>query len=450
MVTPNTPPFAEFVKAARSTVNLTQDMLNERGAPYRQMQGKVENGELHELEPPLLAQYDRAYGWPRGYAGAVAQVAAYGCGDLAGNALGDEDRPHLAALYEPDRYNAPPALGFDPATGRPVYPTRPILTNIAFETLRAIVDSRAGTTLLDINAADEQSLREVTVGTVARERQRVLYRTAPGEGPLANISHLAEPIAIDPLTDLTNMVEARRLAQALLAIYPSTDTTLERAAFTFLAIAAFGKDPFVTITALLSGGPLRLQGGPLLTEFAAFWETFRDQDSVHADLAQPDLQACRLLAGLSAARTSALGLEIGTFYEDHQRTAKYSRPTTTRNWHLAVAEQDSLVLYDSLTAPETPACLNNAAIAAVLSVYRAPVTASTGGSTGFRGSWPVFAYLPDPLLMVRSIGIAPDVDDLTLVAHHQHDRLDTLTNLFGRYAVYCESSTATVVWIPDI
>ena len=68
----------------------------------------------------------------------------------------------------------------------------------------------------------------------------MLYRTAPGEGPLTNISHLAKPIAIDPLTDLTNMVEARRLSQALLAIYPDTDTTVEKAAFTFLAIAAFG------------------------------------------------------------------------------------------------------------------------------------------------------------------------------------------------------------------
>lgn len=444
-MTSNTPYFAEFIKAARNTANLTQDMLSERGAPYRQMQGKVENGELHELEPPLLAQYDSAYGWPRGYAAAVAQAAAYSSGDLTGSVLDDGDRPTLADQYKPDRSNNPPALGFNPATGQPVWPTRPILTNIGFQTLKAIIDSRAGTTLLDINAVDESSLRDVATGPIATERHRMLYRTAPGEGTLTDISHLAQPIAIDPLTDLTNMVEARRLSQALLAIYPDTDTTVEKAAFTFLAIAAFGKDPFITITALLSGGPLGLPGGgSLLNEFTAFWDTFRDRENIHADLMKPDLNACRLLAGLSAARTSALSLEIGAFYPGHQRTAKYSPPTTTRSEDLALPSQDSLVLYDSHTAPEAPVCLSNAAIGAVLSVYRAP-------ALKFRkGERPTFPYLPDPLLMVRSIGITPDVDDLTLVAHHRRDQLDTLTNLVGDYAVYCESGMATVVWIPAV
>lgn len=443
-MTSNTPVFAEFIKSARSEASLTQDNLNERGAPYRQMQGKVENGELHELESSLLAQYDRAFGWPRGYAGAVAQAAAYGCGDLAGSVLDEENPPTLAGLYEPGRFNSPPTLGFNPSTGHPVWPTRPILTNIDFQALRAIVDSRAGATLLDINAADEQSLRDVATGHVAQERHRVLYRTAPGEGTLSDISHLAQPIAIDPLTDLTNMGEARRLAQALLAIYPRTDTTVEKAAFTFLAIAAFGKDPFITMTALLSGGLLGMPtGGPLLNEFTAFWDTFRSRDNIHADLVNPDLNACRLLAGLSAARTSALSLEIGAFYQGHQRTAKYSPPTTMRNAQIALAAQNILVLYDSRTAPETPVCLNNAAIGATLTVYRAPALKLR------KGERPTFSYLPDPLLMVRSIGIAPDVDDLTLVAHHQRDQLDTLTNRVGNYGVYCESGTATVVWIPD-
>lgn len=98
-MTSNTPVFAEFIKSARSEASLTQDNLNERGAPYRQMQGKVENGELHELESSLLAQYDRAFGWPRGYAGAVAQAAAYGCGDLAGSVLDEENPPTRNCQY---------------------------------------------------------------------------------------------------------------------------------------------------------------------------------------------------------------------------------------------------------------------------------------------------------------------------------------------------------------
>ena len=51
VVTPNTPHFAEFVKAARSAANLTQDMLNERGAPYRQMQNGVVSRPRQRRKP---------------------------------------------------------------------------------------------------------------------------------------------------------------------------------------------------------------------------------------------------------------------------------------------------------------------------------------------------------------------------------------------------------------
>ena len=438
MMTPNTALFAEFVKAARGTANLTQDNLHEQGGPYRQMQGKVENGELHELDTTLLMQYDRAYGWPRGYAAAVAQAAAYASGELA-DGLPDEGRPHLASLYKPDmRSFASPVLGFNAATGRPVGADVPVLTNISFDVLRAIVDSRAGTTLLDINVGDQHSLHEVAHGELAVERQRKLYRTtAPGEGALAYGVGSCDPIAVDPFTDLTGMADARRLARGLLGLTSSNHTTIERAAVTFLAIAAFGTDPFDTIAAIASGGPL-------LTEFTAFWETFRDEHSLGAHLTQPDREACRLLDGLGRARVSALDLKIGPHVEGHKRKPTYSAPATMRSLVLTEPGQDCVVFYDSAVAPETPLCLNNSSIAAALTVYRAPTSEVRYSSPARMAP----AYLPDHVLMQRSIGIAPDVSDLTLVAHHHRDQLDTLTNLFGRYAVFCESGTATVVWIP--
>lgn len=438
-MTPNTAPFAEFVKASRSTAGLTQDNLHERGGPYRQMQGKVENGELHELDTPLLMQYDRAYGWPRGYAAAVAEAAAYASGDLP-DGLPDENRPHLASLYKPDmRSFASPIIGFNAATGRPVGDDRPILTNISFDVLRAIVDSRAGTTLLDINVGDQHSLHEVAHGDLAAKRRRKLYRTtAPGEGPLAYSVGSCDPIAIDPLTDLDNMADARQLARGLLGMRSlSPAPTIEGAAVTFLAIAAFGKDPFDTITAIASGGPL-------LTEFIAFWETFRDEHSLGAHVTRPDRQACRLLDGVSQARVSALDLRISPPDEGRQRKPTYSPPTTMRSLVLTEPGQDRVVFYDSDTAPETPLCLNNSSIAAALTVYRVPTSEVRYSSPARMAP----DYLPDGVLMRRSIGIATDVSDLTLVAHHRRDQLDTLTNLFGRYAVLCESGTAIVVWIP--
>lgn len=431
---PNTTLFADFIRTTRVDVDLSQDSLHERGAPYRQLQGRIENAELHELDTAVLQQYDRAYGWPRGYAAAVAQAAAYSCGELVSDALSRGDRPTLASLYEPETYCAPAVLGFDPSTGQPVSVTTPLLTNITFEDLRGIVDSRSGPLVLDVNVTDHRSVREVATGSLAVERRRALYRSTAGEGSLHHISHLAKPIAIDPLTALTTMSEARRLARALLAIYPATETTVERAAFTFMALAAFGKDPFTTITALLTGAPLS-------ADFAAFWDDFRDLDSVDAELARPDLHACRLIAGLCTARTSALGLEIGRPFEGQQRTPHYSRPRTIRNDELVSATQDSVVFYDSLTAPETPACISCASIGSALAIYRFP-------SARLQSRAALSGPMPDPDLMVRSIGIASDIDDLTLVAQHEYDRLDTLTNLIGRYAVYSEGGTASVVWIP--
>ena len=78
----------------------------------------------------------------------------------------------------------------------------------------------------------------------ARDQPIPLYRTGTPE------PHSTSALAIDPLSELTNSEEAKTLAAALLDIYPHVPTNPVRAGFTFLALAAFGEDPFQTITDL--------------------------------------------------------------------------------------------------------------------------------------------------------------------------------------------------------
>lgn len=446
---PNTPLFADFIKTARTSANLTQDNLHERGASYRQLQGRIENGDLIDLEEGGLAAYDRAYGWPYGYAAAVAQAAAYAAGELnpAGLDSSDENdrrahqlhgpvhegrpvRKTLAALYEPDRYKAPLALGFDPATGATVYAGAAIMTNVGMRTLQAVVDGRSGATLLDTQVLDDNAVRAIVSGPTARTRPRKFYRLTAAEGPLADYGGVAAPIALDPITDITNLSEARQLAKALLELRPSTPTTVERAAFTFLVVGAFGEDLFATVTRLQEE-----RSG--FTEFYEFWADFRARCNVSAQLAQPDFAALDLLGGLDTAREAAQAIETGSYRAEHPRRApKPTSPATVRSVLLTDAEEDSFIFYDSTVASETPICLNHCSGGATVAIHR--VDDLLG-----------LARVSNPSLTLRSIGIAA-ADDLTVVAHHRYEHLDTLTNLFDKYAVLCSARRASVVWIPTV
>lgn len=447
-MTPNTTYFADFIKGARVAANLTQDNLHDRGATYRQLQGRVENGEPTDLEHGMLAGYDRAYGWPRGYAQAVARVGAYATGAevppaLLGYARADQPEPEgwppnltLASLCEPGRYSASAAIGFSAEHGHAVYLTYGVLTNLAFPDLAPVLNSRSGTVLLDTQVLDERSVSELDT-TVHRDgaRPRTFYRLAADEGPLAQSRFVVTPIALDTLTDITRLYEARQLAQALLEMFPAAGTTVERAAFTFLAVAAFGEDPFTTIRQLLNANGEYLKAH----EFLNFWASFCERCDVSQELAaNPDLDALHLLDGLSRAREAAKAIDIGgPPMSRAQRSARPDLPQTVRVLMLTDADEqrDNIIFYDSTLAPQTPVCFNIIAGGATLAIYRV--------RDGQR-----LTQLSSPLAIYRSIGVAPHADDLALVAQHRIDRVETLTNKFGPYAILCESGRATVVWMP--
>jgi hypothetical protein len=377
------------------------------------------------------------YGWPRGYAAAVAQVGAYGnC--LVEPVQGLADRS-LAELYDPAGYRASPAIGFDPATGQPVGIDCATLTNIAFAELLAVIDSRNGATLLDTQLLDDRTRRPIIDGPSNGARPRTFYRMTPDEGRLPGP---ATAMALDALTDVTTLAEARQLAQGLLEIRPAR-TTVERAAFTLLAIAAFGGDPFTTIRLLQEYGPLltpsRYNLPPDFTEFMTFWDEFRKRHDGSAELAAPDLEALRLLDELSRSRESAKSIDMGPPTSEGPRFGRSVLPATIRALMLTDGErdQDPFIFYDGDLAPGIPVYFNNVASGATLTIYRVR-------------ELPGLARLSNLYLCRRSIGITADVDDLTIVKHHRRDHTDTLTNQFGRYAVLCESGRARAVWLPGV
>lgn len=439
---PNTSLFADFIKAARTNANLTQDNLHDRGATYRQMQGRIENTEPIELDKGVLAAYERAYNWPAGYAEAVARAAAYASGYVE-PPIGIEHlaQKTLAGVYDPEyRGAAWPVIGFDPTTGSPVGSFIGIVTNISLNELLPVINSRKGATLLDTQLLDADTARRLCNSPVA-DRPRKLYRLAEDQGAFKDVAHLFTPIALDVLTDISGLGEARRLARVLLELFGG-DTTVERAAFTFAAIAGFGEDPFTTIRHLQTAGPMGVSSlsahavAPELKDFAEFWIEFCARYDVSAKLAVPDLEALRLLDNLSDARERAKSSTFGPPVAGARRYGQPVLPSTVRALPLITdTDNDNVIVYDGDVAPQVPVCVKNLDAAAVLAIYQA----RPGG----------LLSRSDSYLNTCSIGIDVGRDDLSLIALYRQDALSTLTNLFGRYAVFCDSRRASVVWIPD-
>jgi len=450
----NTAYFADFIRKARATAGLTQDQVHERGATYRQLQGRIEGGDAIELEAAALAAYDTAYGWPSDFAAAVARVGAYSTGidTLAPNLIDGQLDPAdaatvsgstgslLSALYDPGRRISVTALGFDPGTGRAIYSGWGILTNFAFRALRAVLDVRPGATLLDTQLLDATQVRSI-VGNHDAPRPRNFYRLGSDDNPLAEYGHLITPLALDPLKDLTTLRDARALAQALLDQSGRVETTVDRAAFTYLAIAGFRSDSLSTITHIQeTGGVILHHGDPKSAAFGEFWAAFRERHQASADLASPDLAALQLLNGVFRARELAKAIDIGTPSSEGDRLGRNTLPKIVRPLLLltADAESDTVIFYDNDVVPQAPI-----------------VFAVAGGPTATRTFFRVrtvpghLGRLTDPRLTYGSVGIAADADDLSVVARHQADHVDTLTNQVGRFGVFCVSGRASVVWIPE-
>lgn len=417
------------------------------------MQSRIEGGDPVELEDNVLASYDRAYRWPRDYAAAVATVGMFseGVEPLAQNLIDGELHPTdagatgrsapglLSALRDPNRTSGPPTLGFDPTTGRAVYYGCGMLTNVPFHDLRGVMDSRSGATVLDTRLLNRQLARSIVYDTDGSPRQVPLYRVGSDEDVLDEFAGYLTRIALDPLKDITTLKAARIFARALLEVSTTAvDTTVESVAFTFLAIAAFSGDTLTTVNRVLEWGG---HPGPEThaAAFRDFWSEFRSRHHAGAKLALPSFAALRLLDGFSRAQESGKIIDIGSapVEDEHNRLGRNVLPEVKRPEVLLAetTDTDTVIFYNGDVAPETPIAFNVAAPGWALAFYQ--VTQPPG-----------LLGLSHSHLTYRSIGIASDTDDLSVIAHHRADRVDTLTNQVGRFAVFCDSGRASVVWLP--
>ncbi|MEE3755231.1 helix-turn-helix domain-containing protein [Mycobacterium intracellulare] len=449
-----TPQLSTFIRDARAYYGLSQEQVAARGGPRRQMQGWIENADREEVTGTTLAGFDCAYQWPTGYTAAVARnfFEVHGA-ELNPALVGDEAD---AAVLHPDSTHHHPhsirktlaawrnsaaanqyskdftCLGFNPEEGKPVHQTGALLTNIDFRNLHAVFNPEQGTTIIDTQVIDDASIH-IAAGVDTAE--------CFSAGQIRPGYRVMKRIAVDPLTDLYDMAEARRLAQALMTLRPGVRTTVERAAFTFLAIAAFGGDPLVTITHLKIG-PSMLTLKPaqpgLRQDFINFWQAFYSPDVAGPALAEPDLAACDLLAGVLAARDSALKVQIGNPHGG-RRKPTYEAPVTLRSSALLDAAP-AVVFYDSASAPELPTCIAHQGHSLATTFYRATDPAQSGGGP--------FTPTVDPVMLRRSIGIAT-AHDLAVLSQHDRERMGTLTNFTSGFAVYCDAGRARRVWIPE-
>ncbi|ORW12233.1 MULTISPECIES: hypothetical protein [Mycobacterium] len=453
--------FAAFVRETRERSGRSQQEVHDAGGPYRQAQAAIESEQGDHIPDYFLPMFDHAYGWPRGYTQALAELGEYIENPELGDALrGDErDAAVLAdydgqppptvwktfgGLYEdPNQATgySPAYLGFDPTTGEPVCLEGPLLTNVPFEHLHPMILARHGTTTIDVNVVDANSMNTLTshyaggyVPESAAQQPIKLYRTGTSDPAQA------EPIAIDSLSEITLLSEAKNLAAALRKIRPHVPTTTIRAAFTFLAIVAFGEDPILTMTELLRRGT-DTAATEFNTRFEQFWQEFYDPAKAGPELARPDHHACDLLAGVLAARDEVLTIDIGN--HKGQRHPRYDIPRTVRpDSILPPSAPPAMLFYDSNIAPEMPVALSHQWITASLSFYAAEL--KPGG-----GVWPPLG----PRIPYQSVGIT-SADDRDIVAQrdspqYKPDGLSTLTNYCGGQAIYCESrGTARRVWLP--
>ena len=464
---------SRFLRDARTFHDLSQEKVHDRGGPYRQMQGWLENGDRDDVDATVLRSFDEAYQWPRGYTEALARI---GEGELGRQprqintalAASDEDalytRHHddttrslktLAALYDPTDEWHPLTIGYDPVTEAPLGPEGPTLTNIDFNDLLPIVHGWSRNTIIDTNISTDTAAARLTNNgiTALKARSTQAYRTGPEP------DNRAQPIAIDALSDLCDMNSARRLAAALMNVYPNVGTTIERAAFTFMVIAAFGGDPLVTITHLKAGLPPpttpAADGTP--THFEDFWQDFYDPLHDGPELAQPDLAACDLLAGILNARDSLIRFTIGNYYGLPRRRRPSNEPVTTIRGETLLPRHgnpqnpgpgNAIIFYDSRTAPEIPLCLDSLAPGHSLTFYEA-LALDESDQPGRRRP-----HHPPPSIDIpavhHSIGVASSAADLKILAHGSHE-LGTLTNYDREtgVAIYCPNRRrAELLWIP--
>ncbi|MCC9184377.1 helix-turn-helix domain-containing protein [Mycolicibacterium mageritense] len=451
----NSPWFAAYMRETREKLGWTQQQVHDAGGAYRQLQASVENGDADTVRDDVLHGYERAYGWPHGYATALAELGAHAHDPQPSDALAAGERDAAAAqgyigredpnirwktftgLY--DRDGGPfPYLGFDADTGDPVDLAGPALSTVTLNVLHPMILARHGHITIDVNVLDRETagslVSEYAGGTAyggAAAQKIALYRTGTHQ-PID-----AEPIGIDPLAELTSLRAARALAAALLSVRPEIPTTELRAGFTYAAITAFGGDRLCTLTELRTGHHRPASDGTFLD----FWTAMYRPEHAGWALAQPDRAAADLLGGVIDARDRLLDFDVDARADRSVVPSYTSVRTVPPREFLDFPDDSSFLFYDSHVSPELPAALYSNWKHAGLLFYEVTVETSPNPSHP--------PAVPGPATPTFSIGITA-ADDRDVVRRHRYNGFGTITNLCGRQAIYCEGGRARRIWIPEL
>jgi hypothetical protein len=181
-VTANNVAFGELVRGARGLA--TQDEIDNRGGPPRQRQTCIERGDAIDLSPAVLAQLDKAFGWPPQTSAAL---------------LSDPRRPASVVV----NHVSPDALGVDAAGNEISMPA--VVAAASFTAAVPLVQRWTGPVVIDESVAGAHDW----LAGASADSQRELYRVGVDQPATG------EAIAIDPIGMLRRFSHALTLASTV-------------------------------------------------------------------------------------------------------------------------------------------------------------------------------------------------------------------------------------------
>lgn len=454
----NSAHFALQIQAARESQQLTPADVYEAAKVPLEIQAQIEKGAHTALAGEWLQGYDRIFGWPQGYAAALAEMNTHQLGPvsdaLRGGVLDErasqeimQDAPAdvwktFAGLA--DDAKPYPVIGFNAATGDPVLLEGPILTNVGLKELGAMTLARSGHTTVDMNLTCHGS-DAVNIATGYRGQK---YRGAAENGVDVYATGVdvrfgksaVTNIGVDPLIGLRSFAAAKALAAALLELRAGVRTTVMRAALTFFAAAKFDDEPLNTLIQLKRAqtpGSLSPAGRKRFQEFTAYWDEHFLTLDLGWDAAQPDPAAAELLAGVVASRDMLVDVDA-KFDKDGTAAVSVVGPEQMLERY---GQRPSVLFYDSAVAPELPLALHHYSPAIGLVFHSATLDRPR------LGVLEPHMFGTDPLFVSHSVGIT-DSEDHAILSRYQGSALGTLTNYHHGQAIYCNSMGAQRIWIP--
>ncbi|WP_186275176.1 hypothetical protein [Mycobacterium kubicae] len=354
----NSVPFGKAIRDHRG--QRTQVEIANLGGPYRQLQARIERGELFDLADAVLEKYDRAFGWAPGTSATILH--------------GTQEN---WATVQPNRVTRG-ALGHNAATGEVIDFPPHLRTTLAPERLIDAISGWHGLAVVDTQVLDlptALSGRRETPGTDRLVSQ--WSTTSPGRRAVSVGRHFksTERVAIDPIPMMTNSLEACWLIDAVNGVHATVRIRdQQQVAFTMLFLAAQLPNPAHTTRALLAvEAPLLGPEDPLFRPFSLSWDDFMP-DNYPMLFTDPAFDiAANLLSGLRAARDHSRQITIDP--SDRNRPLGERRGPVFEVATVLPAQSISagtLLLHDADISPELPAVMNWAATEPLMIVTRQP------------------------------------------------------------------------------